>query len=627
MKISYNDAVTLVKECWQKSGLKPGEGKSVAFNALRTHLQIENLEYSHEEAVNWLNKNKELWPKQKYFQCRRAVFELNDVILHGKIVGNYIYNIDPFDLLPTWLKELILCYKDFLSVNHQRRAIRTQVSECIDFAMYLSEQWINCSAEITGLIITKYFWQAVTQGKEYVCTYSVRHFLEFLGIQGTVPVHLSRVLTAPIQARRAHIVFSLTVQDIEPFIRENIKESYIRLSAEDFFIKAELMMEYLEANYHYDADGLRNNYKTHLQMYYIFASEYHLDYTPILVQRWMSVVNIQENFKLVASRRRCFVVFDMFVTSGSISIPAPLCKQGGIELISECNRSLLHDYLEYRKAEGLAQSSLKHQKSAGVSLLLFLEKHGVMNLSSLTPELIKEYNVYVARASSNGKNNYAGAIRGFITFLCDKGLASEPLMFALPSKSGISRNIGDVLNDEEIKRIYEFRRNSKTPLELRHSAIILLGLQLGLRSADILNLKLSDIHWNIHRISIIQQKTLKSLTLPLPAAVGNSIYCYLKQGRPSTSQTNYIFISHRAPFQKLNHSACSDALQSVLGSQEHSFHCTRRTFATRLLNAGISTDTIADSLGHSTTDTVSRYLSLSDSGMRECCLPLKRTVK
>jgi integrase len=112
----------------------------------------------------------------------------------------------------------------------------------------------------------------------------------------------------------------------------------------------------------------------------------------------------------------------------------------------------------------------------------------------------------------------------------------------------------------------------------------------------------------------------------MPVPVGNSIFQYLKYGRPN-SPSDHIFLSQRAPYGNADRSACNTAMERVFNGEKHSFHILRRTFATRLLSAGIGTDTIKDSLGHSTIDTVNRYLSVDEEGIRSCCLPIKRTVK
>lgn len=86
--------------------------------------------------------------------------------------------------------------------------------------------------------------------------------------------------------------------------------------------------------------------------------------------------------------------------------------------------------------------------------------------------------------------------------------------------------------------------------------MLLLALRTGLRSVDIINLKLEDIHWKCNTIQIVQEKTGTPLILPLLTEVGNAIADYILNGRPP-SQQPYIFLRSQAPYQKLSgRSAC-----------------------------------------------------------------------
>ena len=205
------------------------------------------------------------------------------------------------------------------------------------------------------------------------------------------------------------------------------------------------------------------------------------------------------------------------------------------------------------------------------------------------------------------------------------GYVTQDLSRALPTQSNQQRKIVNVLSDEEIQMIYAFRDNAATPLQLRDSAILMLGLLMGLRRIDVVNLRFSNIDWKAQTISITQQKTYRPLVLPMPISVGNSLYKYIKNGRPRMSdEDDFIFLSMAAPFKKADPSACGIAVKHALNNTTGSFHILRRTFASRLLAAGTKTDTIKDSLGHSTMDTVNRYLSVDEEMLRSCCLPLER---
>ena len=62
--------------------------------------------------------------------------------------------------------------------------------------------------------------------------------------------------------------------------------------------------------------------------------------------------------------------------------------------------------------------------------------------------------------------------------------------------------------------------------------MITLACILGLRISDIKALRFYNFDWNSKIFSIVQKKTQKPLSLPIPDAVGWAIIDYIKNGRP-----------------------------------------------------------------------------------------------
>ena len=177
-----------------------------------------------------------------------------------------------------------------------------------------------------------------------------------------------------------------------------------------------------------------------------------------------------------------------------------------------------------------------------------------------------------------------------------------------------------------MKRIDDFRKTHREPIELRDIAIVLLGVRMGLRASDVLNLRFSDIDWIKHEISIIMIKTKTQINLPLPVEIGNAIYAYIRNGRPKTGG-EFIFIRSKAPYGKLTGKVCTKALYRLLPERKSvaggGFHVTRRTFATNLLRNHAGIDDVMDALGHRDPSTVMKYLLLDDERSRKCGLSLK----
>lgn len=107
----------------------------------------------------------------------------------------------------------------------------------------------------------------------------------------------------------------------------------------------------------------------------------------------------------------------------------------------------------------------------------------------------------------------------------------------------------------------------------------------------------------------------------MPVEVGNALYRYITQGRPD-SESEFVFLAHKAPYKRLHRSACLNALNKALPENTHGFRVTRKTFASRMLVNNVSAGRIAETLGHADDSTVMQYLSTDGERMRMCALGL-----
>ncbi|NLB41385.1 MAG: tyrosine-type recombinase/integrase, partial [Clostridiales bacterium] len=227
-----------------------------------------------------------------------------------------------------------------------------------------------------------------------------------------------------------------------------------------------------------------------------------------------------------------------------------------------------------------------------------------------------------------GKNAYNVRIRNFLFFLADRRII-PPIMLhgALPCYSAPKEHVVVALTDEEVQGIRSFKDNDTTALVLRKTAMLLLGLRMGLRGADIVNLRFEDISWEDSTLRVMQIKTKVEVVLPIPLEAGNAVYRYLTEGRPE-SKSPYIFINHKAPYDRITRSVCGLALKSALPERNipgSGFHVTRRTFSTAMLRRGKKISVISESLGHRNDSTIYEYLSLDEERMRLCPLSLSET--
>jgi integrase len=172
----------------------------------------------------------------------------------------------------------------------------------------------------------------------------------------------------------------------------------------------------------------------------------------------------------------------------------------------------------------------------------------------------------------------------------------------------------------------------KTAMGKRDFAIMLLALEMGLRSSDIVALRLGDINWDKEVITINQVKTGKLLRLPMPQKVSASLADYILNARPESDHKEVFLVLKKPPrpfykgpslwaiVSKYCNKAGIDRISN--GGQRIGLHRMRHTHATKMLNAGCAPADIAAALGHTKIENAQTYIRLDVETLRSCCLSL-----
>jgi integrase len=292
---------------------------------------------------------------------------------------------------------------------------------------------------------------------------------------------------------------------------------------------------------------------------------------------------------------------------------------------------LLHRvYLDFLEKEGKAIGTIQIYDLVSRQLLEYLEERKVENLAQVRGSEISAFIPFIAKQYQPGSmRTVLSALRCFIRFVDDQKPTELRLSQAIPSSSGrITRVFPTITTDEEQKLLDSV--DSTTPAGKRNYAMLLLALRTGLRSVDIINLKLGDIQWKRNTIEIVQSKTGSPLVLPLLTDVGNAIADYILNGRPE-SQQPYLFLHTQAPYRKLSASASGYGISCKVmkaagirqGPEDRKgFHCFRHYVASRLLSEETPLPIISSILGHRNKDSTKIYLSTDLVHLRACALDL-----
>lgn len=291
--------------------------------------------------------------------------------------------------------------------------------------------------------------------------------------------------------------------------------------------------------------------------------------------------------------------------------------------------NIFTDYKNNLISSQLSKVTVDHYIKISKTFIDYLQQLKVESIKDITMDICNSYLKTLAGLSFRTIEQQVCGIRHFLRFLYSSNLIindyAEKIHMPVVSKNA---KIPSTWKLDELKAILSvIDRNS--PIGKRDYAMILLACVLGLRVGDIKLLRFENFNWEDKQISIIQHKTRKPLSLPIPDSVGWAIIDYIKNGRPQYYETDYIFLKHMPPFDPIgddNHmhqqlvKYMRKAGISHYRNRRCGFHSLRHSAGSILLEMEVSLPIITNILGHSDSNVTAIYLKTDLQKLAECVL-------
>ncbi len=219
---------------------------------------------------------------------------------------------------------------------------------------------------------------------------------------------------------------------------------------------------------------------------------------------------------------------------------------------------------------------------------LVLEQVDVSTLAAYTTEL------------GRGRRNLApatiarrlAAVRSFMRFTL--GAAHVPEI-ALPPRR--RRRLPDAPKLADVEALVAGAAGD-APLDLRNEAILELAYSCGLRSAEVVGLRLGDVDFEQESVHVLG-KGARERVVPLGERAAWKVAVYLRAGRPLLTRgaSDTLFLSVRG--RPLDTSSLRRLMRNP--------HRLRHAYATHLLEGGADLRTIQELLGHASLSTTQVY--------------------
>ena len=272
----------------------------------------------------------------------------------------------------------------------------------------------------------------------------------------------------------------------------------------------------------------------------------------------------------------------------------------------------------------LSRETVRHKTQMTRDFLAHLAAIGMTDLCGIDPDVVYAYVISLDYAPQT-RSGLEFQLREVFDVFCGLGLADVAGRTLFPLiRTGKRDRILSFYTPDEVRDIVS-QADLSAPNGVRDKCMVLLAAQLGMRSGDVLDLRLGDVKWERDAIERIQSKTGLPLSVPLPMNVKLLLADYIRSHRPQ-SETDYVFVC-----EATRDRFCASQLNAVLRrlmrksavepeGRKHGPHALRHSLASSMLAEGAPLPVISGVLGHSSTQTTRAYLGIDIDALRRVSL-------
>jgi integrase/recombinase XerD len=189
----------------------------------------------------------------------------------------------------------------------------------------------------------------------------------------------------------------------------------------------------------------------------------------------------------------------------------------------------------------------------------------------------------------------------------------------------IEKRLPTYLTQDEVSTVLNYSEKDRSALGIRNSIMLYLLYSSGMRVSELVNMKISDIHFDTRFISI-EGKGGRQRMIPLPEVIMNLLHDYLQKHVQNTITIKidpvYLFaIVYGKKIKPISRQSCWNILKTICQQagikRAISPHQMRHSFATHMLEKGVDLRSLQVLLGHEEITTVEVYTHVETSQLRK----------
>lgn len=290
-------------------------------------------------------------------------------------------------------------------------------------------------------------------------------------------------------------------------------------------------------------------------------------------------------------------------------------------------KALKRDYKNYLKLEkSLTDNSIENYLRDVDKWMQYVDASGKkLPPQQVTLDDLEHFIAWVYDLGVNARSQarIISGIRGFFKYLLmENVIKSDPSeLLELPQ---FTKKLPDFLTQEEIDLALNAIDLSKKEGE-RNRAIFEVLYSCGLRASELVNLKITNLHFDEGFVRVIG-KGEKERLVPLGKVAQNEMESYLFGSReevnPKSGHENFVFLNRRGRqlSRVMVFNIVKEAVRQAGIQKNVSPHTLRHSFATHLVEGGADLRAVQEMLGHESITTTEIYTHLSKGYLKEAIM-------
>ncbi len=260
------------------------------------------------------------------------------------------------------------------------------------------------------------------------------------------------------------------------------------------------------------------------------------------------------------------------------------------------------NYLTFQKRYSL-HTIISYQNDL-TGFFTFLEQQfNTTNLSDINASFVRSWLATLKEGKMESKsiNRKISALKSFFKYQLKQGnLVKSPMVTIISPK--VKKRLPQFVDERDINTLFNYVEFPDSWEGKTHRLILQLFYNTGMRQAELVNLKESQIDQSNQAIKVLG-KGNKERVIPVGKNLMDLVQDYLKAKKTELEETDMEFLlvnfKGKKLYPKLVYNIVRQYLTNVTTIDKRSPHVLRHTFATHLMTNGADLNAVKELLGHS----------------------------